>query len=97
MRPVLEIQRIDLVVVGYMLLKVLLIGLIALYVNKPTLFTIVYFQLPRATKWLLAFLFGSLWVLFAGIAWLPIGVVITLMVGFTLEKQERFAVLKLRI
>jgi hypothetical protein len=86
----------DSTVIGYLLFTVLLIGLIAFYVNKPTLFTVLYFRLPRPVKWLFAFSCGFLLVLFAGATWLPMGALMVLMIGFALEKQERFAFIKLR-
>ena len=81
---------------GYFLFTVILIGLIAFYVNKPTLFTVSYFRLPRPVKWLIAFSYGLSLVLFAGTTWLPMGGCMVLMIGFALEKQERFALIKLR-
>ena len=86
----------DFIVIGYLLFTVLLIGLIAFYVNKPTLFTVLYFRVPRPVKWLFAFSCGFLPVLFAGTTWLPMGAFMVLMIGFALEKQERFALMKLR-
>lgn len=86
----------DSAVIGYLLFTVLLIGLIAFYINKPTLFTVSYFRLPRPVKWLIAFSYGLSLVLFAGTTWLPMGGCMVLMIGFALEKQERFALIKLR-
>lgn len=83
-------------VISYLLFTILLIGVIALYINKPNLFKLVYFQWSRPTKWLFALCCGFSPVLFLGETWLLIGVVLTLMLGVILEKQKRFALIRLR-
>ena len=85
----------DFVVSSYLLFTVLLIGFLALYINKPGLFKVVYFQLSRPVKWAFAFSLGLLLFLVAGNSSFVPAFSFALMAGFLLEKQERFAFFKL--
>lgn len=83
----------DFVTISYLLFTFVLIGFIALYVNKPNLFEVVYYRMSRPAKWLFACSFGLF--LFLVTDAISAGA-FALIVGVILEKQERFAYIKLR-
>ena len=86
----------DITVIIYLLFTVTVIGCIALYINKPHLFQIVYFTWSRTTKWLFAFACGFLPYVLNGIPLNIMGLLTAVIIGVALEKHQRLAYIKPR-
>ena len=90
-------QNMDWLIIGYITFSIFIVGLTALYINKPHLFQVTYVQWPWLHKLAFAFACGFLpFALFANWYWFILGITLTLFIYVILHRQKYLAFIKLR-
>jgi uncharacterized membrane protein YccC len=87
----------DWLIIGYITFSLFIVGLTALYINKPHLFQVTYVQWPWLYKLAFAFACGFLpFALFANWSWFVLGITLTLFIYVILHRQKYLDFIKLR-